>query len=609
MCGIAGILSFDAPVSGPEIRSMTDSIAHRGPDGEGCWISDDGMVGFGHRRLAIIDLSENGAQPMLSNDGRFTITFNGEIYNYIELRQHLQTKGISFHTDSDTEVLLNLYAYYGASCVDHLDGMFAFAIRDNKFRTLFLARDRFGEKPLFYFSDESRFVFASEMKAIFAAGVKREVDPKRLHYYLSFNLYQDPNDFGSTFFQRIRQVEAGQTVTITDSGRISTNKYWQVDPEVTTGISFTEAKEQFDYLLKQSITRRLRSDVPVGSSLSGGLDSSTIVLLIDQLRSGRNVQKTFSARFKDFSKDEGKYIDRVLEVCKSVQGYAVWPGMEAMADLDTIWYHQEEPFGSASIVAQWSVMKLAKEHNVTVLLDGQGADEILGGYRSFFQPLLNTLYAKWSPDFEIEASKLKSELGFEYSVARNTRLMLRYPQLFRTVSGIKAKLVPSSKPKAERKNYTSDFYAQISDLASPFLGENNDNVRLLQKRIIERQGFSPLLRYADRNSMAHARELRLPFLDHKLVEFCISLPDQYKVSNGWTKRLLRETYRDLLPPEICWRKDKIGFVAPQEEWMKAPGIADRVLDAESVLKSAGILETGKHFDSWHTLMAAKLIKP
>ena len=609
MCGIAGLVLFQGAVERSAVKTMTDRIAHRGPDGDGCWISEDGTTGFGHRRLSIIDLSAAAAQPMADHTGRFVITFNGEIYNYLELKKELSNFGFQFRTESDTEVLIALYMHYGAACVNHIDGMFAFAIRDNLEKKVFLARDRFGEKPLYYFTDQNRFVFASEMKAIFASGVPKEYDPKRLHYYLSFNLYQDPNDAGSTFFRNVRQLEPGCTMTVNAKGEITKRKYWEVNTSDQIEITLSDACERFDHLLRRSISRRLRSDVPVGSSLSGGLDSSSIVLLINQMKPSGQEQKTFSARFKNFERDEGKYIDMVLQKAGNIKGFATWPDETVMQDLDQIWFHQEEPFGSASIVAQWSVMKLARENNVTVLLDGQGADEILGGYRTFFTPLLNRLYANGDARFEGERQALEQSGKYHYPTSTSTRMMLRYPKVFSAVSSAKNLIVPGRKKSFHQSKYNPDFAKSVQEWNHPMEGIYNDDVKKLQKRIFEQAGFSPLLRYADRNSMAFSRELRLPFLEHELVEFCISLPDQFKVSKGWTKILMRETYKELLPTEICWRTDKVGFEAPQSEWMNTPAMKNAVKAAEADLVQSGIVNEGQKFDPWHTLMASKLIKP
>lgn len=612
MCGIAGILSFDQrAVTHQELKLMTDAIAHRGPDGEGQWFSEGNRAGLGHRRLSIIDLSDAAAQPMKHVSGRYTITFNGEIYNYVELKKELEKKGIVFLTSSDTEVLLALYAFYGEDCLQQLDGMFAFVIWDEQEKTLFAARDRFGEKPFFYARHENRFLFASEMKSLFAAGCPREYSQKRLHYYLAYNLYQDPGDASSTFYNHILQLPPAHRMKVDRNGKISVTRYWALDVQTEKPVALKGASEQFDALLKESITRRLRSDVAVGSSLSGGLDSSTIVLLIDRMKQSGQKQKTFSARFRNFSRDEGDYIREVLQKAASVEGFETWPDQQLLDELDTIWYHQEEPFGSASIVAQWAVMRLARENGVTVLLDGQGADEILGGYRPFFEPFLNSLYAKRSPDFSREKQALADNQGFRYAPARSTELMLRYPRSFRFASSVKAALQPwKKKSKTAAKGiYSDDFYAQVREFRSPFEGEYNDDVKKLQQRIIERAGFIPLLRYADRNSMAHSRELRLPFLSHRLVEFCMALPDQLKVHDGWTKYLMRETYKELLPEKICWRKDKVGFEAPQSEWLKGSAAAEMVQDASARLEKQGIFSPGKLPDEWKTLMTARLLDP
>ncbi len=587
---------------------MTDSIAHRGPDGEGLWISPAYNVCFGHRRLSIIDLSDSAAQPMNDASGRYSITFNGEIYNYLELRNELIQDGVSFRSDSDTEVLLALYIKYGATCLNKLDGMFAFAIYDSVSGEMFAARDRFGEKPFYYFANSSTVIFASEMKALFASGVPRQYDPRRLHFYLAYNLYLDPNDASSTFFKDVKQLAPGQYMKVNSDGQITFNKYWSVNTETHSEISFEDAIEQFRFLLKRSVQRRLRSDVPVGSSLSGGLDSSTLVLLIEQLKAPGQIQKTFSARFRNFSKDEGEFIKAVLDAAPDIAGFEVWPDHSVLDDIQRIMYHQEEPFGSASIVAQWSVMKLAKQNNVTVLLDGQGADEILGGYRTFFEPTMNALYASRSTSYAAEKQLFTEFLGYNYQPSFNTRMMLRYPRIFRAGSGLKGAIAGKRKISPLNPGYTQQFENTFGSEVSPYTGEYNTNVKTLQSRIIERGGFVPLLRYADRNAMAHSREVRLPFLDHELVDFCISLPDNFKVGGGWTKRLLRESYSGLLPEKICRRRDKVGFEAPQKDWMNNPEIKELAAHSNELLLRERILNKGHKVDSWHLIMAANLIQ-
>jgi asparagine synthase (glutamine-hydrolysing) len=392
MCGIAGIYKLNnASVKMEELKKMTDVIIHRGPDGEGHWINESSKVGFGHRRLSIIDLSENGKQPMHYANGRYTITFNGEIYNYIELRKELIQKGYQFISDSDTEVLLALYDLKKEKCLQDLDGMFSFAIWDEKEQILFCARDRVGEKPFHYYLDEHQFVFASEIKQFWEAGINKSVDQQKIMKYAEFGIIDEVDDITKTFYNNIKRLDSAHYLIIGAKKNVHINKYWDIDlnaPKFNGTIE--QAAEKFLELFTESIRLRLRSDVPVGSSLSGGLDSSSIVMLIDALKGKEIKQNTFSARFNNFDKDEGVHIEAVVKACKNLEVHYTWPDKNYFEQVfDKVTYHQDEPFGSTSIIAQYAVMELAKKNNVTVLLDGQGADEYLAGYLFYYQKYLN----------------------------------------------------------------------------------------------------------------------------------------------------------------------------------------------------------------------------
>lgn len=397
MCGIAGFVAQQSKFSTELLKEMTETIAHRGPDGEGFWLSSSGNAGLGHRRLAIIDLTDKARQPMSYRNGRYRLTFNGEIYNYIELRESLVKQGCKFESDSDTEVLLALYDQKGEECLNDLDGMFAFAIWDEKKETLFCARDRFGEKPFYYAVHDNVLYFASEMKALWAAGVPRRNNNRMLFNFIAYGYTFNFNDTSETFFEGIWKLKAAHHFTVTPQ-RLSPEpkRYWDIEIDRTDEqITEESAVETFRQLFSESLTRRLRSDVPVGSSLSGGLDSSLVVCLIDEINRDKKIdQNTFSARFPGFAEDEGKYMEMVINHTR-VTPHFVFPDVNGMLlDLDTLFRHQEEPFGSASIYAQFCVMRLAKETNITVLLDGQGADEILAGYHFYFPDFFRELKAK-----------------------------------------------------------------------------------------------------------------------------------------------------------------------------------------------------------------------
>lgn len=555
MCGIAGIFSFKGTVEESQLKAMTDAIIHRGPDGEGHWLNTQKTIGLGHRRLSIIDLSDQGKQPMHFGEGRYTIVFNGEIYNYIELRAMLEKEGYRFVSESDTEVLLAIYDHKKEKCLDDLDGMFAFAIWDARERQLFCARDRFGEKPFHYYHDQRQFVFASEIKQFWAYGIRKSANEQRLQSFLISGDINDHADPGATFYTSINKLDAAHYMIITLDGQVKTQRYWQINilnPTFKGGPE--DAASEFLGLLTESVKIRLRSDVPVGSSLSGGLDSSSIVMLIDRLKENNSEQNIFSARFKDFEKDEGKHIEAVVASCRNVNAYSVWPDQDYfLHNLERVTYHQDEPYMSASIVAQYAVMELAAKNNVTVLLDGQGADEYLAGYQSQYATYLNQLFYHKKEQYGIEYQA--------YSALHESNPFLNQEdgETMRMKLGrIKRKVLKQDMP--------------IS----------NDALRKQLKYDTQVAGLKDLLRYADRNSMAHSREVRLPFLSHKLVEFAFTLPDNFKLRNGWSKYILRLTMQNILPNNICWRKDKIGYEPPQESWLEVPVIRNEIEKASNL---------------------------
>lgn len=610
MCGIAGIVAFNNNVDQQRLKKMTDVIAHRGPDGEGHWINKSGKVGFGHRRLSIIDLSENGKQPMHYAEGRYTITFNGEIYNYVEIKKELLSKGYSFRSESDTEVLMALYDLKKENCLLDLDGMFSFSIWDEKEQVLFCARDRFGEKPFYYFQNENEFVFASEIKQFFAGGLKKEINSSAVYYYLNFNIEGNPYKPEETFYKDIVQLMPASYLKLQD-GKISIKKYWELDEKTVSTISFDDAVGRFKELFNTSLKRRLRSDVPVGSCLSGGLDSSSIVLSIDKMKAEGQVQKTFSARFKDFEKDEGKYMKMVIEKSNSIQNYDVWltenDFLDSFEDLNK---SQDEPYGSTSIVAQYHVMKLAKKNGITVLIDGQGSDEYLVGYIPFYITYLNQLLSSSSNQYQLEKQKLKEYHGVDHNLSFNGKMQLKYPALFNSLSKTKSIVVPKKKI-LETVNYlTKDFSETIAKKENPYTGKSNSVLRKSVYETINGIPFNALLRYADRNAMAHSVEVRLPFLSHELVEFSNALPDNYKIHEGWSKYILRKSMEPILPKEITWRKDKIGFVAPQEKWMQGSTVKGYMNDAFQNLIKKGILDpkAQSYCDQWRVLMLDQLFK-
>jgi asparagine synthase (glutamine-hydrolysing) len=585
MCGIVGIINLDrAPLRLERILRAAQAQSHRGPDDEGYLLINTSTgatascggpdtdprlnlppleeyggqpfdVAFGFRRLSIQDLSPAGHQPMSSADGRLWIVFNGEIYNYVELRSELSSLGHHFHTGTDTEVILASYQEWGEACLERFNGMFAFVVWNSLAKSIFAARDRFGEKPLHYVHVPGKvFAFASEMKALWAAGVvERRLHEETLALYES---YMQLDSGEQTFYEGILRLPQAHCLTLSSDGRLSKRRYWDIDPRVhVEGKPDNWYAERFRHHLTESVRLRLRADVPVGSSLSGGLDSTTIVSVINRLLPPGGVQKTFSARFDDPARDEGKWIDLVT-AANRVWRFDVWPTPERFfSELAKVFWHQEEPFSSTSIYAQWCVMRLAKENDVTVLLDGQGADEMLAGYHSYFEEhsadLLTSMnlprYLKWKKDCrELHGYKPKTiSRVAKQSVPR---------ALKQTVKRVRRGL--GNLPSVERRD--------------PQIPPEFKNLSSLKKLLwwnTTREGLVELLRYADRNSMAHSREVRLPFLDHNLVEFVFRLPENFLMRNGWTKWILREAFRGLVPVAITERVDKLGYMPPQKRWL------------------------------------------
>ena len=583
MCGIAGIIQINSsPYSKEHLKKMTDALAHRGPDGEGLWQNEGGNVLLGHRRLSIIDLSNAGNQPMhyLS---RYTIIHNGEIYNYIELKEDLQKKGYSFHSKTDTEVITAAYDCWQDECVDHFDGMFAFVIWDSTEKQLFAARDRFGEKPFFYHFDGKQLLFASEMKALWAAGIERIPNQKMLFNFITIGYTDNPAEPGETFFENIHKLPAASVLKYDlKENKLILEKYWDIDPEEQQKkITDTEALEQFNHLLTTSIKRRLRSDVTIGTSLSGGLDSSSIVAMVASF--GNSSLAAFTAAFPGFEKDETVFSKQVSDKFGLQQSITNITADEMMKDWEKLCYHQEEPFGSASIYAQYKVYELAKQHNVKVLLDGQGADETLAGYHKYYKWYWQELFRnrKLFRSKELKAAKemnIAEKFGFKNVIAA-------YFPGFATVTLENQYLLKAIR----HEDLTKDF-VKLQSKEAYYTTPDHFTLNGVLHFNTCTHGLEELLRYADRNSMAHGREVRLPFLSHELVEFIFSLPANFKIRNGWTKWILRETMKAKLPETISWRRDKVGFEPPQKNWMTNKQVKAAIQEAKQKLVNEKVLK-------------------
>lgn len=623
MCGIAGIISHDpSKIHLPVLKKMADAIAHRGPDGEGFWINEAHTVGFAHRRLSVIDLSDEASQPMhffhtdADLDKRYTIVYNGEIYNYLEIRDELFSRGYQFKNRCDTEVILAAYDCFKEECLQHFDGMFAFAIWDNKEQSLFMARDRFGEKPFFYWNDEQKgFYFASEIKALWAVGIEKEVDQQALLYYLAIGFTQLPNEKEKTFYKNIKSIPPAHYIKWRiDKPIFAVTRYWDIDKSIHKDPGEKDALEKFRSLFFTSVKRRLRSDVWIGTSLSGGLDSSSIVSVINNIITSEDY-KSFSAIFPGYEKDESTYIDEVATAF-GLDDYKIAPTADDFTrDFDRLCYHHEQPFGSAGVYTQYAVCKLAKQNNTKVLLDGQGADEILAGYPKYFHWYLQELIATQKVAAFISEKKALRRHNLLFDWNYKNYISAYVPAL--TASVLKSR---QYKTLTRNTELVPDFihaYNNINKIYKPEVYRLNDILYFDTMQM----GLEELLRNADRNAMAHGVEMRLPFLSHELVEFIFSLPSKYKIQYGYTKWILRESVKYIIPSSVVWRKDKIGFEPPQKQWMTAPAFEERVNDAKRILVNEGVLkkeviDTGTRSTNaydrnnvdWRYLIAGNLLK-
>lgn len=594
MCGIAGIIQLNPSVyTTNHLKKMTDALAHRGPDGEGFWQSETGNVLLGHRRLAVIDLSPAGYQPMLydkdphaaTGKQRYCIIHNGEIYNYIELRETLEKKGYRFLSNTDTEIIAAAYDCWKDECVDHFDGMFAFAVWDDKEKELFAARDRFGEKPFYYFFDGKSFLFASEMKALWAAGVPRTPNQQMLFNFITIGYTGNPSKPEETFYENIYKLPTASSLKFSSIYfQFAVQQYWDIDPSIQIPVKDHEAADQFSHLFTTAVQRRLRSDVPIGTSLSGGLDSSSITAIAQELRSASNSHTCFTAVFPGFEKDEAAYASQVAAQLQLQQYTVNLSAKQLMDDWEKICECQEEPFGSASIYAQYKVYELAAQHNIKVLLDGQGADETLAGYHRYYKWYWQELFRKrkLSASGEIKAAR---ELGIQEPFTYQNKIAAYFPAFASVVMERQYLL------RAIRQEDLTKEFVQLQSKEAYYTPPEHFDLNGVLYFNTCTHGLEELLRYADRNAMANGREVRLPYLSHELVEFVFSLPANFKIRQGWTKWLLRETMKNKLPASITWRKDKVGFEPPQQQWMSTPLIQEAIQEAKRKLVKAGVLKS------------------
>lgn len=589
MCGIAGI-SCKQNINPILIKKMTDIIRHRGPDDEGFLaintykkkiyhltgpdskvekkriesFRESANLFLGHRRLSILDLSPAGHQPMSNEDESIWIVFNGEIYNYIELKCDLQSKGYKFKTNTDTEVLLFSYEEWGRDCLNKFNGMWAFVIYDKRKNILFGSRDRFGVKPLYYYLDDNFFVFSSEIKAIVSFPfIKKEINYETIfdYFVLDYGLKNEE------FFKNINELLPSYSFEYEISNNKFTKwKYYNLK-YIDRWEKFNERKA-IDYinnikeLLFDSINLRLRADVPVGTCLSGGIDSSVIVCIINKLLETQQIkqigeqQKIFTASFNIEKIDESRWAHIVNQKTKT-SWYRTFPeAKQFLEEIEELVYTQDIPFGSTSIYAQYKVMELAKNSNIKVLIDGQGGDELFSGYYiyyiSFFIEMIRNL----------DINRFIKELIYLYNAPISYKSLISGIIKFLINRKFLYKLIRKDNIYINRDFWNSYSYKLNNHEI------NNTSLNHTLFEYIEKLNLKTLLRYEDRNSMKFSIETRTPFADSiNLIEYLFTIPSVYKIYKGWSKYLLRESVKGIIPEDIRLRKDKIGFATPEYLWL------------------------------------------
>ncbi|WP_082871977.1 asparagine synthase (glutamine-hydrolyzing) [Thermococcus piezophilus] len=546
MCGINGFSWSDESL----INKMNASIRHRGPDDEGVYVDDN--VSLGHVRLAIIDLSPRGHQPMrYEKDGKEVwIVYNGEIYNFMELRKELKKKGYTFNSNTDTEVILAAYLEWGFDCVKKFNGMWAFAIYDKSRNILFLSRDRFGIKPLYYYYNGQNIIFSSEIKAILTHNIERKPNDAIVFDFLYYNLLDHTED---TFFDGIKKLMPGHNCVFDlESRNLRIWRYYDLKTRISTSkVIKDNIPERFREIFFKAVKRRLIADVPVGSCLSGGLDSSSIVCAMRHLNPESEIM-TFSLVFPRSKFDESKYQSSVVQKCSVKRFTTTFTVDDIIRDIDDLIYIQEEPFPTLSIYGQYMVMKLAHEKGIKVLLDGQGSDEILAGYHYFFGYYFAELFRK------LQWRELFREIIAYYTVHKSTS------PLISMIFHLFPKFIKHLLWKRRFKYISESFVERYKHRNSKDLVWS---IKTLREALILAETYYSLphlLRFEDKNSMRWSIESRVPFCDYELVEYVLSLPSQEILKKGITKRVLREALKDILPEDIRNRISKIGFATPDK---------------------------------------------
>lgn len=604
MCGIGVLIASrsSAACVAELVVDYMSVVRHRGPDDEGYALADFGgpvrsfagddtpddvvsshakvegrtavqsfrtaKVALGHRRLSILDVSASGHQPMVSDDGRWTIVYNGEIYNFEAIRSVLEKSGHRFHSHSDTEVVLHAFIAWGVDCVRRFNGMFAFVIYDAQRKRIFAARDRFGVKPLYmWLSPDGLFAIASEIKQLTTLPqFQARLNGQRAYDFLNWALTDHTSQ---TLFEGVTQLRGGEYVEapIDDLRALPRPVPWYtLTPARERTDSFEEASQRVRELFLDSVALRMRADVSVGTALSGGLDSSSIVCAVNDRRrraGSTTPQRSFSACSHEARFDERKHVEKVV-AATNVDAHYVYPTVDGLFEaLDAMTWHQDEPFGGTSNFAEWSVFQLVSSTPVKVTLDGHGADELFGGYPSFYGPrLLELMKRGRGLELAREALALRRRHRYTPRLLAGALLNAGVPnatlQQLRNATG---------RISQDAAWFRHDRHAvDPSSPSDPFFRESQ-SVAGYSRALLLATSLPQQLRWADRDSMAHSIESRTPFLDYRLIEYVLGCPPEFKIRNGVTKAILREAMADLLPPAIAQRPDKMGFVTAEESWM------------------------------------------
>jgi asparagine synthase (glutamine-hydrolysing) len=606
MCGIVG---FTGETSSEILEKMTSSIFHRGPDDAGYIVNQNFSIGY--RRLAIIDLTDS-MYPLKNETKTIEVVCNGEIYNYIELRKELEEKGHKFETKSDTEIIAHGYEEWGYDVVEHLRGMFVFVLHDKDHNEVFLARDRLGIKPLYYANHNGRLVFSSEIKAIFAGfDVPRDPDDASVYKFLNYRVHDTDEN---TFFKNVKRLMPGHFIVIKEDGSYNIKKFW--NPTFNTEFKSRKSDEEYTHEFKEIFSEAVRlhliADVPVGVTLSGGLDSSGITslskklfdeaLTLDQLNKPlKVVDKTsneeipnhqkpfelvaFSAVHPGETIDETKYIDSVVEYT-GVKSIKIQPSVDTFWEDLEKWVHfQEEPVISGAPYAYYTVMREAKKH-VTVLLSGQGGDELLAGYIPYFMTYLQSAMSQKHLWAAVRESWMGKDLYFKF-------FLEKLKSKFKSGNNI----IPSN-------TLSTEFLNDNKDLGLSFKHSKNLNERLF---LDVTQNTTPcLLRYEDKNSMANSLESRVPFFDHKVVEYIFNLPIDQKIKFGWNRFIYRNAMKGVIPELNRKRRSKVGFTNPEWEWIERKSDKFREIFSSDKFKSRKFWNAAKVLEEFNLTLNKKL---